>query len=507
MRSPCNLALMLVLLSATLYALSFPPVAAWPLAWVALAPLYAATARVGPARAFGLGVVWTGATAIGVASFVPGTLAAFFDVPTVLGWVAFAGVLAPIAPLYGSYCAWLARLAQRREATPLHAAAGWGACELLRTSFGPPGGWALLATSQLPGGRLIQSADLGGVYLPGMLLAAVGFAVACGLEPRLRGAGRRTAWAVAAALAAALAYGELRLAQSFGSGESFRVALVQGAEGDARGRAEHRDANLARYLALTRAAAARQPDLVVWPEYAVDFYLREASPHRERLLTALRESRTDLLLGGPHYRPRPSPPRYYNSVFLIREGRFGGRYDKLRPLPFAESNPLQAWLPREVHYSAGERAQPLPARAAPVGAFLCSEAMDPALVRRLARNGARVLANPSNDDWLGGPGPARLELHTAAVRAVENRRPLLRTTPSGWSAIVDPQGRVTQLGDFGRAEVLVGSVRPSDTVTLYQRAGDVPCALLAATTLAATFVPPAWRGRLQRRRTRCVEAS
>ncbi len=499
--------LLLTLVSAALYALSFPPLGAWPLAWVALAPFYVAVTHAAPGRGFGLGVVWTVAAGVGVAGFLPGTIAAFFEVPTLVGWAGFAVVLAPIAPLYGAYGAWLAWLARRRRLNVLHAAAGWGGCELARTALGPPAGWALVATSQLPGSRLLQSADLAGAALPGMLLAASGFILAGLVEPRLRVARRASVVAVAGALLAALTYGELRLARDFGSGAPVTVVLVQGAEGAMRGRAEHRDANLARYLELTRTAAGREPDLVLWPEYAVDFYLREASPQRERLFAAMRETRADLLLGGPHYRPRPGPTRYYNSVFLIREGRFGGRYDKLHPLPFAESNPLQAWLPRPVHYSPGERVRPLEAGGVTVGAFLCSEAMSPSIPRRLARRGARLLANPSTDDWFGGAGPGRIQLRTAALRAVENRRPLLRTTPGGYSAIVDAHGRVVRLAELGRPQVLEGTVRSSDVVTLYQRTGDLPCALLAVATVTATFAPAGLRGRLRRRRRGCGESS
>jgi apolipoprotein N-acyltransferase len=173
-------------------------------------------------------------------------------------------------------------------------------------------------------------------------------------------------------------------------------------------------------------------------------------------------------------------------VFLIRDGRFAGRYDKMALLPFAESNPLQALLPRDVHYSPGESLRLLETSVLRVGAFLCSEALDPSLPRRLVRSGAQLLANPANDDWFGGPAPARIHLYTAAARAIENRRYLVRTTPTGYSAIIDPHGRVTAVGDLGGAEVVVGHVRASHAVTLYQQIGEAPAWLALAIVVAGT---------------------
>jgi apolipoprotein N-acyltransferase len=252
------------------------------------------------------------------------------------------------------------------------------------------------------------------------------------------------------------------------------VALVQsGLDRELRRDPARRDANLIHQIELTDSVSANRPEIIVWPEHAVEFYLREDSPQRRLLFEGSSRWGADLLIGGPHYRSRHSPPRYHNSAFLIRDGRFGGRYDKHELLPFAERNLLPGWFPREVHYTPGERPQPLPARL-PIGTFLCSEVLNPAIARELSRTGARVLANPASDDWFATAAPARLLLHTAAARAVENRRYLLRTAHVGHSAIIDPHGRISQIAPDGRPAVVVGEVFGSKEVTWYQRLGDAP---------------------------------
>jgi apolipoprotein N-acyltransferase len=90
------------------------------------------------------------------------------------------------------------------------------------------------------------------------------------------------------------------------------------------------------------------------------------------------------------------------------------------------------------------------------------------------RRGAEVLANPSNDDWFGSAALARHLLDIASVRAIENRRYLVRPTSTGFSAVFDPYGHAVALSRFGAPEVLTASVYPSRAITPYQRWGDLP---------------------------------
>jgi apolipoprotein N-acyltransferase len=94
------------------------------------------------------------------------------------------------------------------------------------------------------------------------------------------------------------------------------------------------------------------------------------------------------------------------------------------------------------------------------------------LVRNLALQGAEVLVNPSNDDWFGSSAPARHMLDIARVRAIENRRYLVRPTSTGFSAVIDPYGRILSLSRFGAPEVLTAVIFPSRAQTPYLRWGD-----------------------------------
>jgi apolipoprotein N-acyltransferase len=324
-------------------------------------------------------------------------------------------------------------------------------------------------------GRLVQIADLAGPYGIGMLLAATNAVLAGVFSAGLRGA-RHTLSCVgmAAALAAVLVYGHWRLGQSFAAGEARRIAAVQGAiERGFRWRPEYRRMGLERYVELTRTAAAERPDLVLWPEYAVSFYPQEASPEQRILLETAAGLGADLLLGAPHYGFATGGTIYHNSVFLVRQGTIAGRYDKMEPLLLAERPLLGGALGASgTPYTSGRYLGLFAVAGMRLGVFICVESAYPELVRRIARAGAEVLAEFSNDAWFTYEAPARLRLDMASLRAVENRRHLIRAASTGISAVIDPHGRVREATSLGKPAVLVDVVRPSTAITPYQRFGD-----------------------------------
>ncbi len=471
--------LLLATLSGLAYALCFPPFELRPLAWVALTPLCVALAGSGARVGFGLGFAWCAVAGVGVAGFQPAMLSDFLGWPRAAGLAALAGVLGVVGLLYAAWAAWLAWLCRRGRATPLAAAAGFALCEFLRSGLPGPAGWAPLASSQSLGTRVVQTADLGGALLPGLLLAASSFGAAALVAPGLRAPrfGLRLLGLIAA-IALALLYGEWRLGQHFRSGDPVRVALIQnGVERGLRFDPRLRVSNLESQLALTREARVAGAELVLWPEHAVDFYLREPSPLRDRILAATETPGPELLLGGPHYHGAGDAVRFTNSVFLIRDGRFAGRSDKRELLPVAETR----------HFVAAQELRLLETRALRVGVFVCSEAIGGAVPRSLVRRGAEILVNPSNDSWFGDPAASRLHLMSAALRAVENRRSVLRPTPTGYSAIIDPQGRLLRVGPLGAPAMLLGTVYASPQVSLFQRVGDALGWISLAFVVGATY--------------------
>jgi apolipoprotein N-acyltransferase len=479
--SPSPTTLALVLLAAAgggLYALAFPPHDLPGAAVLMLVPLFVAAARLAPSRAAVAGLAWSVVATLCVGSWLPETIARFFELPLAAGWLALAGIaLATVGVPSAALCAWISWAVRAGAAGPLALGAAFGLAEVARANGWPPLPWAILGTGALPE-RFVQAADAVGAHGLSILVAAANAALAALFVPRLRT--RRAALealALAGLCAACFAHGRARLLHEFGDGPPLSVAVVQ--PGFAPGHAERDRAERAlftgRALELTRAVRDRGHDLVVWPEHATPAYLRERTPEAETVRALSRELAGDLLLGAPHWRFAGPEPRYFTSAFLLHAGEIEGRHDKTRLVPVAEAR-----------YQPGGRPHALAGSRARVGALVCAELAFPSVARELARDGAEILANPSNDAWLA-PVAAEHLLRVARLRAIETRRPLLRATPTGVSAVIDAHGGVAVRSRFGAAQVLEASVRGSRATTLVQRFGDWPVGLALVTVTGTTL--------------------
>jgi apolipoprotein N-acyltransferase len=115
----------------------------------------------------------------------------------------------------------------------------------------------------------------------------------------------------------------------------------------------------------------------------------------------------------------------------------------------------------------------------------CNEAMLPEVVARRVAAGAEYVVNPSNDSWLADAQYSEMQFDVVTVRAIEQRRYVVRASTSGPSAVIDPYGRVRVRSQPLTRSVIVGGVRPRRDLTLYQRVGDAfACACAAAVAVA-----------------------
>ena len=144
----------------------------------------------------------------------------------------------------------------------------------------------------------------------------------------------------------------------------------------------------------------------------------------------------------------------YNSAAMLNE--FGQRvfsYYKIHLVPFGEYEPFPfihqvvTSVSEEVggFHKGKERSVGLFANGYKFSVFICYEAIYPGEVREFTDRGAQLLVNISNDGWFGTSAAAEQHLRMARVRAVENRRWILRDTNSGISASIDPYGNVMRV--------------------------------------------------------------
>ncbi|MFL6352025.1 MAG: apolipoprotein N-acyltransferase [Bryobacteraceae bacterium] len=225
---------------------------------------------------------------------------------------------------------------------------------------------------------------------------------------------------------------------------------------------------------LALISDALPADLIIWPELPAPFYYYN-DPLFHQVATEVAKHHGYFLFGTVAYNSENQP---LNSALLLGpNGREEGRYDKINLVPFGEFvPPLFSFVNRITQeagdFAAGHDIKILPAAGQRLGVFICYESAFPDLVREFTMKGADVLVNLSNDAYFGRSEAREQHLLLVRMRAVENRRFILRATNDGLSAVIDPAGKVIhRLPPYQElaARVQYGSVQ---TTTFYARHGD-----------------------------------
>ncbi|HXJ11496.1 MAG TPA: apolipoprotein N-acyltransferase [Candidatus Limnocylindrales bacterium] len=241
-------------------------------------------------------------------------------------------------------------------------------------------------------------------------------------------------------------------------------------------------------LSLRRSPGAPQPDLLVWPEAPAPFSFQDPhfGPYVSRLAT---EFQHPIVVGIIDWKPilesgkgipRTGLVPYNSAAMLNNIGQRTFLYDKIHLVPFGEYEPFP--LIHQVVTSVSEevggfrKGKERNVGRLPNGntfsIFICYEAIYAGEIRQFANNGAQLLVNISNDGWFGKSQAAEQHIRMARVRAVENRRWLIRDTNSGITASVDPYGNVKRVmqRDTRDAADLPYDFRTDKTI--YTRFGD-----------------------------------
>ncbi|MGO9010064.1 MAG: apolipoprotein N-acyltransferase [Bryobacteraceae bacterium] len=477
---------LLALVSAGLLVLAFP---GFDFAWVAaiaLAPLVAVVARESrPWRRFLLGWACGIAYWFGVCHWIQFTLAVHGGMGEGVGWAVFT-LFALAKGLHMAVFALLAgMLTGGWWATPAVAAL-WVALEATHGLFGFA--WLALGNAAIDMSVPLRLAPYTGVYGVSFVFAMMAAALALRLLGRPR---KELAWMAALLL--------LFLLPPLPDAQPGRetALLVQPdlseTEDWANEAADRARSMMAEdTVRAADAESAHSPSLVVWPEVPAPFYYEEDPVFRARTADLARTTHTYLLMGTVAYTPAGAP---LNSATLVSpEGFRVSRYDKVNLVPFGEFVPwpfgaLTEKISKEAgDFAAGRGVVVSPVGDRKIGAFICYESVFPNFVRRFAADGAEVLVNISNDGWFGKTAARRQHLEIVRMRAVENRRWILRAANDGITAAIDPAGRVRSTVPLFVEATSIVHFNYESGETFYTRHGDwfaVLCAVLAAVGLAA----------------------
>ena len=259
-------------------------------------------------------------------------------------------------------------------------------------------------------------------------------------------------------------------------------------------------------LSLRRSPGDRQPDLLIWPEAPAPFSFQD--PHfGPMMMRIVQQFRNPVVVGVIEWKPQPmvingvqreSNVPFNSAAMLDEQGQRRFSYDKIHLVPFGEYEPFP--LIHQVVTSVSEEVGGFrKGRVRYVGrfsngntfsVFICYEAIYAGEIREFANRGAQLLINISNDGWFGTSEAAEQHLRMARIRAIENRRWLIRDTNSGISASIDPYGNVQRVlhRDERNSADLPYDFRTDKTI--YTRFGDWfawMCVLVSVILMVTTF--------------------
>ncbi|MGA8553980.1 MAG: apolipoprotein N-acyltransferase, partial [Candidatus Acidiferrales bacterium] len=247
-------------------------------------------------------------------------------------------------------------------------------------------------------------------------------------------------------------------------------------------------------------AAKRVPGIIIWPEVPAPFSFIEP-PFAERAGRIARQAGNYFLVGVVDWKQDAAGNSIAsNSAALLNPA--GVRvysYDKIHLLPFGEYVPLRGWLTFAKRLTAdisdftpGSQYSIAQLPEGKFGTFICYEAIFPSEVRQFTAAGAQLLVTISNDGWFGRSSAPEQHMMMARVRAVENRRWLLRDTNNGYTESIDPYGRTAAQLQLDIRGQLDAPYDYRSDLTPYARFGDWfswLCILVTLGLLALAIVP------------------
>lgn len=495
--------------TALLLWLSFTPVDAAPVAWIALVPL-CLILRMPLLPKYSYlaltisGLVWSIATLQWMR----------------LGHWTMHGALAAMAfylSLYFPVFVAVSRsLIRRRWPLWLVVPLAWTSLEYLRAWLFTGFSWYYLGHTQYQWTSLVQVADLTGAYGISFLIAMLSGGLAqlvspgiiaklglvCSQQEILPQTVRQQTAGILVPLilvAASCVYGFVRM-QPVQAGQNDPVVAV--VQGNFTPELKH-DPDQWRKMVndhdlLTRRAAGLRPDLIVWPETMFPVPNQIVDPElsdeqligvlplpgratnsdlvrqeierwrseyaRELLINRSQEAGAAMLVGMITEVASSDRIRRYNSAAFIRPDLgYVDRYDKAHRVIFGEYIPLRSvfpWLAKLTPFGAGfgidagDRPAVFGYQGVQYAPIICFEDTVPGLVRDAVRfrnsdgQQADVLINMTNDGWFRGSSELDQHLITATFRCIENRRPMVRAVNAGISAFIDSSGRIRQPQHF-----------------------------------------------------------
>ncbi len=461
------------LLSGGLLGLAAPPWGWWPLAWIALIPLWVAVNRTpSPRSAFSKG--WIAGSVyylillVWLVGMHPLTWLGFSWTASLALAVGCWLLVSLIAGLsFGAWAVALGHLSQTAPLTQISAATLiWVILEYGLT-LGPLAfPWGTLAITQSNGWYLPWAELGGGPLLVALILTVNGLLSTAWIQQSWTGV-----ITTGAILLGALSWrGTLPTTGS--ELPKLKVGIIQiNITQEAR-----RTLTTKQIMAMVTQGyqdlVTQGAQIVITSETVLTRTWDETA-FSTPLWQAIQRQKTPLLLGAWG----ETSAGFTNRLYALGANGVIDQVDKVQLVPFGETIPFARFLGNfsplgNPGLIAGLGKAPLQTPWGAVGVAICYDSAFPYILRTQVQEGATWLVTSTNDAWFGPTMP--LQRHALeTLRAVELGRPLVRASNTGSSGAIDPRGQTLILTQRNKYDLVTVAITPQQRATLYTTYGNL----------------------------------
>ena len=292
-----------------------------------------------------------------------------------------------------------------------------------------------------------------------------------------------------------ITYGAIKLNSKIKLDGTIRVGLIQpNINPNKKWEIGNLDEQIDLYEELSRKAIEKGAEIIIWPETALPVYLLTPNYQKEskRIQNFVDSLEVPILSGMPHavfysnVKDAPSSAKplkssngaytSYNSILFFSPTNEIQQYGKIKLVPFGEKVPLVdvfpflgKWIRWNVGISSWNTGNDTLVFSWPrnnikslnIGGVICIESIYPDFVSAFVRKGADFIAVVTNDSWYGNSSGPYQHKEISVLRAVENRKSLVRAANGGISCIIDPKGQTLSSIKMFERDILVGDVELS----------------------------------------------
>jgi apolipoprotein N-acyltransferase len=258
------------------------------------------------------------------------------------------------------------------------------------------------------------------------------------------------------------------------------------------------------YEKLSTKKNGFKPELIIWPEtaYPHTFFGKETKLD-DTFLRIMSSTGSEILLGGYDQDPSKSPFDFYETVFnssiLMGEHKFKIAYHKNILIPFGETLPfgpfnlhIVSMVPAVSLFAMGTGTPVMESRSGVRFVTpICYEILESNYMRTLLNEHGNnhVIVNHTNDSWYGNTAEPYQHLFLSKWRALEFNLPIIRSTNTGITSLIYPDGSESRRLGIGEKDSL-DIVVPLGTgeATFYQLYGIYPVLCLFLLLMLITWL-------------------